>query len=49
VKELISERETDFHVANENGTTLLHYASMHGQDDLLVTLLQKGANPNIGI
>lgn len=39
--------EADIHASNENGTTLLHYASMQGRDDILELLIKKGANPNI--
>lgn len=45
---MLKEPEADVHAANENGTTLLHYAAMFGKAEVLSMLLNKGANPNIG-
>lgn len=49
VKELLkNHNDVDLHAANENGTTLLHYCSMHGFPEALEFLLSKNVNPNIG-
>lgn len=48
VLKLLKQPKADVHAANENGTTLLHYAAMQGRDDILQLLISKGANANIG-
>lgn len=48
VLKLLRQPKFDVHACNENGTTLLHYATMQGRDDIVQLLLSKGANPNIG-
>lgn len=45
---LLKQPQADVHAANENGTTLLHYAAMQGRSDIIELLISKGANPNIG-
>ena len=48
VLKLLKQPKAGVHAANENGTTLLHYAAMQGRDDILQLLISKGANANIG-
>lgn len=48
VKKMLSKEASDVHVANENGTTLVHYSAMQGRGDILTLILDRGADPNIG-
>eukprot|EP01127_Copromyxa_protea_P021179 TRINITY_DN7211_c0_g1_i1.p1 TRINITY_DN7211_c0_g1~~TRINITY_DN7211_c0_g1_i1.p1 ORF type:complete len:2010 (-),score=408.32 TRINITY_DN7211_c0_g1_i1:46-6075(-) len=46
VHELLKKEDANIHAANENGTTLMHYACMQGNAEILSLLLSRGANPN---
>eukprot|EP01125_Pyxidicula_operculata_P012370 TRINITY_DN4061_c0_g1_i1.p1 TRINITY_DN4061_c0_g1~~TRINITY_DN4061_c0_g1_i1.p1 ORF type:complete len:1793 (+),score=446.36 TRINITY_DN4061_c0_g1_i1:61-5439(+) len=48
VKQMLKKKDADVNAANQNGTTLLHYASMQGRSDILELLLERKADPNIG-
>ncbi|DBA02384.1 TPA: hypothetical protein N0F65_007203 [Lagenidium giganteum] len=41
------ENGADVNAIDQNGDTPLHYAVMYGRDDLVTTLMKKGANPTI--
>lgn len=48
VMNMLRQTDADVDAANENGTTLLHYAAMHGHRDILDFLIKKKAQVNIG-